>query len=81
MLSIKTQMAESHTSSSYGDNTCLNLHPYLALFVKQNLFQWDENQMKGNHAVPLQLLIVQPPPCTIFFIDCEPQTRQMLRLS
>lgn len=28
------------------ENTCSYIHPYLALFVKQNLFQWDGNQMK-----------------------------------
>lgn len=59
-------------------NTCSYIHPYLVLFVKQNLFQWDGNQMKGNHAVTVQLLIVPPQPT--LFIDCEPQTRQMLSL-
>lgn len=42
-------------------NTCSYIHPYLVLFVKQNLFQWDGNQVKGNHAVIVQLLIVPPP--------------------
>ena len=59
-------------------NTCSYIHPYLVLFVKRNLFQWDGNQMKGNHAVTVQLLIVPPHPTR--FIDCEPQTRQMLSL-
>lgn len=59
-------------------NTCSYIHPYLVLFVKQNLFQWDGNQVKGNHAVTVQLLIVPPHPT--LFIDCEPQTRQMLSL-
>lgn len=59
-------------------NTCSYIHPYLVLFVKQNLFQWDGNQVKGNHAVIVQLLIVPPHPT--LFIDCEPQTRQMLSL-
>lgn len=59
-------------------NTCSYIHPYLVLFVKQNLFQWDGNQMKGNHAVTVQLLIVPAHPT--LFVDCESQTRQMLRL-
>lgn len=59
-------------------NTCSYIHPYLVLFVNQNLFQWDGNQMKGNHAVTVQLLIVPAHPT--LFIDCEPQTRQMLSL-
>ena len=48
-----------------------NVRPHLVLCVKQNLFQWDGNQMKGNHAVTVQLLIVPPHPTP--FIDCEPQ--------
>lgn len=52
----------SHASPSR-NNTRSYIHPHLALFVKQNLFHWDGNQMKGNHAVTVQLLIV-PPSCT-----------------
>lgn len=47
-------------------NTCSYIHPYLVLFVKRNLFQWDGNQMKGNHAVTVQLLIVPPPPHPLY---------------
>lgn len=48
-------------------NTCSYIHPYLVLFVKQNLFQWDRNQMTVTHAVTVQLLIVPPHPS--LFID------------
>ena len=58
--------------------TSTHVQPYLVLLVKPNSFQWDGNQMKGNHAVTVQLLLVPPHP--ILFIDCEPQTRQMLSL-
>lgn len=45
------------------------IHPYLVLFVKQNLFQWDGNQMKGNHAVTVQLLIVPPTPPSLLTVS------------
>lgn len=50
-------------------NTCSYIHPYLVLFVKQNLFQWDGNQMKGNHAVTVQLLIVPPTPPSLLTVS------------
>lgn len=50
-------------------NTCSYIQPYLVLFVKQNLFHWDGNQMKGNHAVTLQLLIVPPTPPSLLTVS------------
>lgn len=50
-------------------NTCSYIHPYLVLFVKWNLFQWDGNQMKGNHAVTVQLLIVPPTPPSLLTVS------------
>lgn len=60
-------MAHSFTFFSLSHkNTCSYILPYLVLFVKQNLFQWDGNQMKGNHAVTVQLLIVPPLPHPLY---------------
>lgn len=53
----------------YYKNTCSCIHPYLVLFVQQNLFQWDGNQMKGNHAVTVQLLIVPPTPSSLLTVS------------
>lgn len=49
-----------HTLASPARNTCSYIPSYLVMFVKGNLFQWDGNQMKGNHTVTVQLLIVPP---------------------
>lgn len=71
LLSILSHLpyTQSYILSLSYKNTCSYIHPYLVLFVQQNLFQWDGNQMKGNHAVTVQLLIVPPTPSSLLTVS------------